>query len=163
MGSRGSIIPFLLSLPPNGHFPLTDPEMTRFMITLEEGVNLVWQAFKDMTGGEIYVKKIPSMKLINIAKSVSGNFKTKIIGLRPGEKVHEQMIGSDDAPYTYEYKDYFKILPAINEWSKDPLRIGKGKKVASNFVYASNLNNKWMEINELKNWIHTNRKKIGNI
>ena len=163
MGSRGSIIPFLLSLPPNGHFPLTDPEMTRFMITLEEGVNLVWQAFKDMTGGEIYVKKIPSMKLINIAKSVSGNFKTKIIGLRPGEKVHEQMIGSDDAPYTYEYKDYFKILPAINEWSKDPLRIGKGKKVASNFVYASNLNNKWMEINELKNWIHANRKKIGNI
>lgn len=163
MGSRGSIIPFLLSLPPNGHFPLTDPEMTRFMITLEEGVNLVWQAFKDMAGGEIYVKKIPSMKLINIAKSVSGNFKTKIIGLRPGEKVHEQMIGSDDAPYTYEYKDYFKILPAINEWSKDPLRIGRGKKVASNFVYASNLNNKWMEINELKNWIHTNRKKIGNI
>ena len=163
MGSRGSIIPFLLSLPPNGHFPLTDPEMTRFMITLEEGVNLVWQAFKDMAGGEIYVKKIPSMKLINIAKSVSGNFKTKIIGLRPGEKVHEQMIGSDDAPYTYEYKDYFKILPAINEWSKDPLRIGRGKKVASNFVYASNLNNKWMEINELKNWIHANRKKIGNI
>jgi len=163
MGSRGSIIPLLLSLPPNGYFPLTDPEMTRFMITLEEGVNLVWQGFKDMTGGEIYVKKIPSMKLINIAKSVSGNFKTKIIGLRAGEKVHEQMIGADDAPYTYEYKDYFKILPAINEWSKDPLRIGKGKKVASNFVYASNLNNKWMEINELKNWIHTNRKKIGNI
>ena len=163
MGSRGSIIPFLLSLPPNGYFPLTDPEMTRFMITLEEGVNLVWQAFKDMTGGEIYVKKIPSMKLINIAKSVSGTFKTKIIGLRPGEKVHEQMVGADDAPYTYEYKDYFKILPAINEWSKDPLRIGNGKKVASNFVYASNLNNKWMEINELKNWIHTNRKKIGNI
>jgi FlaA1/EpsC-like NDP-sugar epimerase len=163
MGSRGSIIPFLLSLPPNGHFPLTDPEMTRFMITLEEGVNLVWEAFKDMEGGEIYIKKIPSMKLIDIAKSVSENFITKIIGLRPGEKVHEQMIGSDDAPYTYEYKDYFKILPAINEWSKDPLRIGKGKKVASNFIYASNLNNKWMEINELKNWINTNRKKIGNI
>jgi UDP-N-acetylglucosamine 4,6-dehydratase (inverting) len=163
MGSRGSIIPHLLSLPPNGCFPLTDPEMTRFMITLEEGVNLVWEAFKDMEGGEIYIKKIPSMKLIDIAKSVSDNFKTKIIGLRPGEKVHEQMIGSDDAPYTYEYKDYFKILPAINEWSKDPLRIGKGKKVASNFIYASNLNNKWMEINELKNWINTNRKKIGNI
>lgn len=163
MGSRGSIIPFLLSLPPNGYFPLTDPEMTRFMITLEEGVNLVWHAFKDMEGGEIYVKKIPSMKLINIAKSVSGNFKIKIIGLRPGEKMHEQMIGSDDAPYTYEYKDYFKILPSINEWSRDPLRIGKGKKVASNFLYASNSNNKWMEINELKNWIHANRKKIGNI
>ena len=130
------------------------------------GSELGWELGVDFpvwANTEIYVKKIPSMKLINIAKSVSGNFKTKIIGLRPGEKVHEQMIGSDDAPYTYEYKDYFKILPAINEWSKDPLRIGKGKKVASNFVYASNLNNKWMEINELKNWIHTNRKKIGNI
>lgn len=128
MGSRGSIIPFLLSLSKNGEFPLTDPEMTRFMISLEEAVDLVWQAFDSMVGGEIFVKKIPSMKLIDIAKSVSDNFKLKLIGVRPGEKLHEQMIGVDDAPYTYEYNNFYKILPSIHSWDLDPYRIGKGKK-----------------------------------
>ena len=82
--------------------------MTRFMISLEESVNLVWHAFADMIGGEIYVKKIPSMKLLDIARVVAPNAKHRLIGIRPGEKLHEQMIGTEDAPHTYEYEGYFK-------------------------------------------------------
>ena len=83
--------------------------MTRFMISLEEGVELVWHAFNDMKGGEIYIKKIPSMKVTDIAKAISEDVKQEIIGVRPGEKLHEQMIGIEDSPYTYEYPDHFKI------------------------------------------------------
>ena len=121
MGSRGSVIPFFMSLKNTGELPITDKKMTRFMISLEESVNLVWHAFADMIGGEIYVKKIPSMKLLDIARVVAPNAKHRLIGIRPGEKLHEQMIGTEDAPHTYEYEGYFKILPAINEWSTDTL------------------------------------------
>ena len=128
MGSRGSVIPFFLSITKGDPLPITDNRMTRFMITLEEGVELVWKTFDDMIGGEIYVKKIPSMKVVDIARAVSDTVKQEIIGIRPGEKLHEQMIGIEDAVYTYEYLDYFKILPSIHNWSKDPLRIQNGKK-----------------------------------
>ncbi len=135
MGSRGSVIPFFLTKKNSGILPITDRRMTRFMISLEDGVKLVWHAFKDMLGGEIYVKKIPSMKIIDIAKAIAPEAKLKTIGIRPGEKLHEQMIGLEDAPHTYEYKEYFKILPAINNWSKDTNRIKDGapsKKISSN-------------------------------
>jgi FlaA1/EpsC-like NDP-sugar epimerase len=131
------------------------------MITLEEGVELVWKAFDDMVGGEIYVKKIPSMKVIDIASSVSKDAKQKIVGIRPGEKLHEQMIGEEDALHTYEYNDYYKILPAIHNWSNDVSRIGKGKKVPESFIYSSDTNTEWMDIKTLKDWITNNRKKIG--
>ncbi len=163
MGSRGSVIPFFLSFKKDELLPITDTQMTRFMITLEEGVNLIWKAFDDMVGGEIYVKKIPSMKVTDIAKSVSNKEDFKIIGIRPGEKLHEQMIGSEDAPYTYEYSDYFKILPSINNWGSDPKRIGIGKLVEDGFTYCSDTNKEWMEVSELKEWIEENRNKIGNI
>ena len=107
-----------MSLDEKGVFPITDKRMTRFMITLEQGVELVWKAFADMLGGEIYVKKIPSMKLIDIANVIAPKAKHKIIGIRPGEKLHEQMIGTEDSYSTYEYSDYYKILPQINEWGK---------------------------------------------
>ena len=97
MGSRGSVIPFFMSLKDQKQLPITDERMTRFMITLEEGVELVWHAFKDMVGGEIYVKKIPSIKIVDIAKVIAPKAKHKIIGIRPGEKLHEQMISSDDS------------------------------------------------------------------
>src|SRR5690606_23345535 len=119
MGSRGSVIPLFLSLAETGELPITDPRMTRFMISLEQAVELVWHAFEDMVGGEIYVKKIPSMKLLDIAEAVAPGAKARYIGIRPGEKLHEQMIGEEDAPYTYEYDSYYKILPAINDWAKD--------------------------------------------
>ena len=116
-----------------------------------------------MQGGEIYVKKIPSMTIIDIAKAVAPGAEHKIIGVRPGEKMHEQMIGLEDAPNTYEYKDHYKILPMIHQWSTDPLRIKSGTKVAENFMYTSDNNTDWMGANELQTWIEGNRKKIGAI
>jgi UDP-N-acetylglucosamine 4,6-dehydratase/5-epimerase len=163
MGSRGSVIPFFLSIEKDGVLPITDNRMTRFMISLEDAVKLVWHTFDDMKGGEIYVKKIPSMKVTDVALAVNKKAKQEEVGIRPGEKLHEQMIGTEDALYTYEYQDYFKILPSINEWSKDPERINGGIKVDSDFMYSSDNNKEWMEISELKEWIQKNKNKIGNI
>tara|TARA_B100000780_G_C21112725_1_gene449831 strand:+ start:997 stop:1998 length:1002 start_codon:yes stop_codon:yes gene_type:complete len=156
MGSRGSVIPFFNSLKDQKQLPITDERMTRFMITLEQGVELVWHAFRDMVGGEIYVKKIPSIKVVDIAKVISPQAKHKIIGIRPGEKLHEQMISSDDSYSAYEYSDYYKILPQINEWGKDNLRIKDGKKVSEGFVYSSDNNKEWMTKSHLKKWIDSN-------
>ena len=161
MGSRGSIIPFFLNIAAKGVLPITDERMTRFMITLEEGVDLVWRAFDDMVGGEIYVKKIPSMKVTDIARAIAPNSGFEIIGIRPGEKLHEQMIGPEDAPHTYEYNDYYKVLPAIHGWSQDSVRINDGKLVRSDFVYTSDKNTEWMRVEKLKEWITSNKKKIG--
>ena len=161
MGSRGSVIPFFQSLIPVGELPITDGRMTRFMITLEEAVELVWHAFKDMQGGEIYVKKIPSMNILDIAKAVNPCAKLKFIGIRPGEKLHEQMIGVEDATYTYDYEDHYKILPMIHNWHKDPLRIKDGKKVSDDFIYSSDNNAEWMSIEVLAQWINYNYQKIG--
>jgi nucleoside-diphosphate-sugar epimerase len=160
MGSRGSVIPYFLSIPKKDKLPITDPLMTRFMITLDQGVNLVWHAFNDMVGGEIYVKKIPSMNILDIASAVQSKVNYKIVGMRPGEKLHEQMIGSEDSPFTYEYKDYYKILPAIHNWNKDLNRISNGKKVSADFIYSSELNNKWMKVDELRQWINKNLKML---
>jgi UDP-N-acetylglucosamine 4,6-dehydratase len=163
MGSRGSVIPFFNSLKETGELPITDERMTRFMITLEQGVELVWKAFDDMLGGEIYVKKIPSMTILDIANAVLPNAKIKIIGIRPGEKIHEQMIGFEDAPHTFEYDSYYKILPAIHNWSNDLNRIKNGKKVDENFTYSSDNNKDWMQIADLAKWIEKNNSKIGKI
>jgi UDP-N-acetylglucosamine 4,6-dehydratase (inverting) len=161
MGSRGSVIPFFLSLADKGVLPITDPRMTRFMITLEQGVELVWHAFDDMQGGEIYVKKIPSMTILDIAKATVPSAKHKVTGIRPGEKIHEQMIGTEDAPFTYAYADHYKILPAIHDWSVDPSRIKGGAKVEEGFTYTSDNNPDWMNIETLRQWIDTKRSKIG--
>ena len=163
MGSRGSVIPFFMSIAKDGVLPITDNRMTRFMISLEEGVKLVWHAFDDMKGGEIYVKKIPSMKVTDVALAVDDKAMQEEVGIRPGEKLHEQMIGPEDALYTYDYPGHFKILPSINGWSQDADRIGKGVKVDPAFLYSSDNNKEWMEIPELKDWIEKNHNKIGNI
>jgi UDP-N-acetylglucosamine 4,6-dehydratase len=163
MGSRGSVIPFFMSIANKGTLPITDERMTRFMITLEEGVELVWHAFDDMVGGEIYVKKIPSMKVVDVAKAVAPEAALEIVGIRPGEKLHEQMIGAEDSPFTYEYDEHYKILPAIHNWSNDPLRIGQGKLVSSDFIYSSDNNKEWMSRDDLSAWIAQNKEKIGRI
>ncbi len=155
MGSRGSVIPFFMSLAGTGVIPITDPRMTRFMITLEQGVELVWRAFDDMQGGEIYVKKIPSMTITDIARAVAPDAKHNIIGIRPGEKIHEQMIGVEDAPHTFEYEGHYKILPAIHNWSSDPSRINDGKKVSEDFMYTSDNNSEWMSVEALQDWLKT--------
>ena len=163
MGSRGSVIPFFLSIAEKGVLPITDARMTRFMITLEQGVELVWHAFEDMVGGEIYVKRIPSIKLTDIALACVPGAQHEIVGIRPGEKLHEQMIGTEDALYTYEYPEHFKILPAIHDWSNDAYRIKDGKKVAEDFTYCSDNNTEWMSIETLQTWIAHNREKVGKI
>lgn len=161
MGSRGSIIPFFLSLKDKKELPITDKRMTRFMISLEQGVELVWHAFEDMVGGEIYVKKIPSMKILDIAKVIAPMSKHKIIGIRPGEKLHEQMISSDDSNHTFEYPGYYKILPNLNQWEKDNFRIKRGKKVPEGFVYCSNNNKEWMTKSNLQKWINAQKYLIS--
>jgi UDP-N-acetylglucosamine 4,6-dehydratase len=161
MGSRGSVIPFFMSQVETGVLPITDASMTRFMITLEQGAELVWHAFDDMEGGEIYVKKIPSMSIIDIARAVAPNARHKIIGVRPGEKIHEQMIGLEDAPHTYEYAQHYKILPAIHGWSRDASRIRDGRKVAEDFFYTSDNNRDWMDVAALADWIRRNRSNLN--
>jgi UDP-N-acetylglucosamine 4,6-dehydratase (inverting) len=163
MGSRGSVIPFFMQEKEKDIFPITDNRMTRFMITLEEGVSLVWKAFDDMSGGEIYVKKIPSMKVTELAKAINKDAVHEIVGIRPGEKLHEEMIGEDDSIYTYEYDGYYKILPAINNWSSSQKLIKKGKKVGKGFSYTSCNNKEWMSIETLQDWIKANKNKIGKI
>ena len=147
----------------SGVLPITDTRMTRFMISLEDGVELVWHAFEDMLGGEIYVKKIPSMKVTDIASAIAPKASQEIIGIRPGEKLHEQMVGIEDANYTYEYDNHFKILPAIHNSFADPNKIKDGKKVEEGFMYTSDNNKEWMSGIELQDWIKLNSEYIGKI
>ena len=161
MGSRGSVIPFFINNKENSFLPITDKRMTRFMMTLEQSVSLVWHAFEDMVGGEIYVKKSPSMKVTDIASTISPGASHEIIGIRPGEKLHEEMISSEDSMFTYEYKNHFKILPLINNSHKDESRIKDGIKVKEGFSYDSLNNEDWMSKDELLNWIQKNHPEIN--
>ena len=163
MGSRGSVIPFFLSVKDKGPLPITDERMTRFMISLEQGVELVWHAFEDMAGGEIYVKKIPSMKVTDLAQAVAPGAKVDFVGIRPGEKLHEQMIGEEDSYFTYEYHEHYKILPAIESATGRESRVKDGRKVPDGFSYTSDKNPEWMTIETLQTWISLNHHKIGNI
>ena len=163
LGSRGSVIPFFLEQAKNNNLTLTDTRMTRFMIDLEDAVKLVWNAFEDMCGGETYIKKIPSMKLMDIAKAIAPKANIEIIGIRPGEKLHEEMISAEDSYSTYEYRDYFKVLPVINSWNNQDLMIKNGKKVEEGFTYSSQTNESWMTIKELQDWVRINYPIIGNL
>ncbi|MDC0134435.1 UDP-N-acetylglucosamine 4,6-dehydratase (inverting) [Alphaproteobacteria bacterium] len=163
MGSRGSVIPFFMSIKDQGVMPITDNRMTRFMISLDQAVNLVWHAFEDMVGGEIYVKKIPSMKVTDLARVIAPSANQNVIGIRPGEKLHEQMISEDDSWSTYEYPEHFKILPQINEWHLDSSRIKDGQKVPDGFIYESDKNPHWMSDESLLKWLKENKNTIGKI
>jgi UDP-N-acetylglucosamine 4,6-dehydratase len=162
MGSRGSVIPLFQSMAGRGSLPITDAAMTRFMVSLEQGVDLACHALEDTEGGEIYVKKVPSMKVTDIARAVDGRADHEIVGIRPGEKLHEQMISVEDSVHTYEYPDYFKIVPAINRWGNET-RIKGGRKVPDGFVYASDTNTEWMTIDALRGWIAINRDNLGKL
>ena len=153
MGSRGSVIPFFSGLRDKTVLPITDRRMTRFMITLDQGIEAVWKAFDDMVGGEIYVRKIPSMTITSIAQAVVPGAQYEYIGIRPGEKLHEQMISAEDSHTTYEYDEYYKILPSINHWNTDPERIKDGVKVPEGFEYTSDNNSQWMSVEDLSNWM----------
>jgi UDP-N-acetylglucosamine 4,6-dehydratase (inverting) len=160
MGSRGSVIPYFLELAAEGRLPITDPRMTRFMVTLEAGVELVWHAFDDAVGGEIYVKKIPSMKVTDIARAVAPSAEQYVIGIRPGEKLHEQMIGAEDSLRTFEYASHYKIFPAAHGWDRKIDAKG-GSPVPEGFVYASDRNPDWMSVETLRAWIAANSAMLG--
>lgn len=153
--SRGSVIPFFKSLNTN-IYPITDFRMTRFMITLEDSVQMVWKALDVSIGGEIFVKKTPSMRIIDVAKAINKRAKFKLIGIRPGEKLHEQLVGQDDAIFTYDFGDYYKIVSPLSLKS-DIKKVSKnGKKVKKDFVYSSELNDEFLKPEDLKNIIRQN-------
>lgn len=160
MGSRGSVIPFFLTLDDDTSSPITDTRMTRFMISLEQGVELVWTALAESIGGEIFVKKIPSMRVIDVARTLRPDSEIQVVGIRPGEKLHEQMIAIEEAAFTYEYESYYKILPNIEAWGSCSKRIGSGQKVPSDFVYSSDNNANWMSAENLQSWVADNRYKM---
>jgi len=155
IGSRGSVIPFFERQKETGALPITDERMTRFMISIEQGVNLVWHALEDSQGGEIYVHKIPSMGITDIARAVDDSLPQKIIGIRPGEKIHETMIGQEDAQNTYEYDWYFKVLPTLENWHLDSARIKHGVKVDERFSYSSETNSDWMTVEMLRQFLNS--------
>ena len=156
VGSRGSVVPLFKKLIESGakELPITDERMTRFWISLEEGVNFVFNNFERMHGGEIFIPKIPSMKIIDLARVMAPKLKRKIIGIRAGEKLHEIMISSDDSHLTYEFKDYYIIAPSIKFWDKEldysqnNLK-EKAKKVKDGFSYSSCNNNLWASDEEI--------------
>ncbi|EAK0812094.1 MULTISPECIES: UDP-N-acetylglucosamine 4,6-dehydratase (inverting) [Campylobacter] len=167
VGSRGSVIPFFKKLINEGakELPITDERMTRFWISLEDGVNFVLNNFAYMHGGEIFVPKIPSMKIVDLAKTMAPNLAHKIIGIRAGEKLHEIMISSDDSHLTYEFENYYAISPSIqfNNINVDfsiNAKGQKGKKVSNGFSYSSDNNPSWINQEELLNIInHTELEK----
>ncbi len=153
VGSRGSVVPFFKEKAKGGELPVTDFRMTRFLITLSEAVETVLFAFRKMHGTEIFVKQIPSVKIVELAKALAPNAKLKEIGLRPGEKLHEQLIGEDEAQYTYKFDGYYKILSPLNNWCNDKKRTSGGEKVNSDFIYKSDTNNSWLSQKKLESWL----------
>jgi len=148
-GSRGSVVPFFKECRGKKIVPITDPEMTRFWIMLEQGVNFVIQCIHEMSGGEVFVPKIPSMKITNLAKAICPRSKQEIIGIRPGEKLHETLISKDDGIYTYEYKDKYIIYPNVIRHVVK--RKGGGKLVGFDFEgYTSNNNSEWLSVKDLR-------------
>lgn len=148
VGSRGSVVPFFKKIKDTGKLPITDERMTRFWITLDQGVQFVLDNLERMYGGEIFVPKIPSMKVIDLAKAIAPECEIEIIGIRPGEKLHEAMIMEDDARHTVEFDNYYVIQPEFPFWS--PEFINDGNKLPEGFEYTSDKNEEWLTILELK-------------
>ena len=160
MGSRGSVIPFFLKQKENGVLHITDNRMTRFNITLQQGVDFVLQCLERMWGGELFVPKIPSYRILDVAEAVAPECKQNIVGIRPGEKLHEEMITKSDGLNTIEYEDYYVILPSIRIWSKEKFinksNFRKGRPCEEGFSYNSNTNQHFLSVNELKKLIKEN-------
>jgi UDP-N-acetylglucosamine 4,6-dehydratase len=150
IGSRGSVIPFFKKMKETGTIPITDPRMTRFWITLEQGVEFVIKCLDMCVGGELLVPKIPSMNIMDLAKAMAPDCEYETIGIRPGEKLHEVMITEDDSRHTLEFDEYYVVEPEFDWWSSERHMNNGGKAVKEGFRYASNLNDKWLTIEELR-------------
>jgi len=151
MGSRGSVIPYFEQLATEGRpFPITDKRMTRFWITMSQAIDFVLDSFEIMQGGELFVPRIPSMKIMDLAKAIKDDFEYKEVGIRPGEKLHEEMISTDDSRRTIELENRYVVLPIYAEWGFNP---PKGKIVPDGFSYRSDTNDLWLSTTELKRLI----------
>lgn len=161
MGSRGSVIPYFLQMKSNGRrLQITDPQMSRFMISLDDGTRLVEQAFDKAVGGEIFVKKIPSMGILEIAEAIDPGGDREYIGVRPGEKLHEQMISHEDAPSTWEFDDHYRIVSQVDSVPEGLFSSEGGKLVAADFSYSSDRNTDWMSVETLRKWIGDNKERM---
>ncbi|MBT3981959.1 MAG: UDP-N-acetylglucosamine 4,6-dehydratase (inverting) [Bacteriovoracaceae bacterium] len=151
LGSRGSVVPFFLNKRDSGVIPITDPEMTRFTINLSEAVEFVIQSFKRYSGGEIFIPKLPSYKITDLAEAIAPKCEVKNVGIRPGEKIHEEMITLMDSPNTLEFDDYFAILPPGPMWDKDEYMKKHGAKPCEpGFYYHSGNNTSWLTVEEIR-------------
>jgi UDP-N-acetylglucosamine 4,6-dehydratase len=150
MGSRGSVVPFFLKMRSSGVLPITDPRMTRFWIPLQQGVEFVLASLQRMKGGEIFVPKIPSMKVVDVARAIAPECRTEIVGVRPGEKLHEVMVPEDDARNTLEYDDYFAILPSAEDAIAKAAVEPGWRRCAEDFRYSSEMNSHWLTVEELQ-------------
>jgi UDP-N-acetylglucosamine 4,6-dehydratase len=151
MGSNGSVIPFFLKMRKTGTLPITDKNMTRFNISLEEGVDMVLHALEHAYGGEVFVPKIPSYKITDVAEAIGPECEHKEVGIRPGEKLHEEMITSSDSFSSYDVGKYYVILPQVTEWDiNDFVKNFKAKKVPAGFNYNSGTNESWVSVDELR-------------
>lgn len=156
MGSNGSVIPFFMKRKSTGVLPITDSEMTRFNISLDDGVNMVMYAMENMWGGELYVPKIPSYRILDVAEAIDPNCRTEIIGIRPGEKIHEEMITASDSFSTYDLGKYYVILPQVPNWNlQEYININQATKVVNGFSYNSGQNEQFLSVMELKKLIET--------
>ncbi|SIQ30216.1 UDP-N-acetylglucosamine 4,6-dehydratase (inverting) [Halanaerobium kushneri] len=151
MGSRGSVIPFFKKMKETGTLPITDPRMTRFWITLEDAVKLVLRAFDKMQGGEIFVPKIPSMKITDLAKAIAPECEQKTVGIRPGEKLHEVMITKSDSRHTLEFDDHYVIEPEFDWWKN--VNHPEGEPLEEEFEYNSGNNDQWLSVKEMRELI----------
>ncbi len=155
IGSRGSVVPVFIKARKTGKLPITDARMTRYWITLEQSVEFVFDCLKKICGGEIFVPKLPSMKIVDLAKAVSPNAELINVGIRPGEKLHEVMVSEDDARHTLDFGDYYVILPPMQSPAlKKLLSRGDGSQCPEGFQYCSSTNDDWLSVNDLKRMIH---------
>lgn len=154
VGSRGSVVPFFLKMRKTGVLPITDPRMTRFWITLEQGVDFVLKSLQRMRGGEIFVPKIPSMNIMDLARAIAPEAAIKVVGIRPGEKLHEALVPEDEARHTLEYDDYYVILPSTPEWAEEIRAMNpEGRPCPDGFKYTSDTNTQWLTVDELRTMI----------
>ncbi|WP_066192287.1 UDP-N-acetylglucosamine 4,6-dehydratase (inverting) [Gracilibacillus timonensis] len=152
VGSRGSVVPFFKKVKSAGILPITDERMTRFWITLDQGVQFVIESFYRMQGGEIFVPKIPSMSIMNLAKAIAPECDLNFVGIRPGEKLHEVMITEDDARRTLEYDNYYVIQPEFPWWGKE--NGNNGQKLQNSFRYSSETNQDWLTVEDLRELVY---------
>lgn len=148
MGSRGSVIPFFRKLAPTGRLPITDERMTRFWITLDQAVRFVVDSFERLVGGELFVPKIPSTTVVDLARAIAPEAEIDLVGIRPGEKLHEEMISEDDARRGHEFDGYFVITPVLDYWKSADFQ--QGKPLPEGFAYRSNTNDVWLGVEEMR-------------